>query len=129
MGRASRPKPSRLAEKLTEIRLQLALTQVEMLKRLDYQKSSLYLGHISEFEIGKREPCLPVLLRYARVAGVSLETIVDDELDLPKKPTKMPELNRSKTRVSAFKSPQRKALRRQDKPPVRPPKLTSKASR
>lgn len=28
-------------------------------------------------------PSLPVLLRYARVVGVAMEVLVDDELDLP----------------------------------------------
>jgi DNA-binding XRE family transcriptional regulator len=38
---------------------------------------------ISEFESGKGEPSLIILLEYARVAGVHMEDIVDDELDLP----------------------------------------------
>ena len=37
---------------------------------------------ISEFERGTTEPHLSVLLEYARAAGVHLEDIVDDELDL-----------------------------------------------
>jgi transcriptional regulator with XRE-family HTH domain len=40
-------------------------------------------GHISEFEQGKREPSLPVLLRYARVAGLQVDALIDDEIDLP----------------------------------------------
>jgi transcriptional regulator with XRE-family HTH domain len=38
---------------------------------------------ISEFERGTTEPHLSVLLEYARAAGVHMEDIVDDELDLP----------------------------------------------
>lgn len=38
---------------------------------------------ISEFERGTTEPHLTVLLEYARLAGVHMEDIVDDELDLP----------------------------------------------
>jgi hypothetical protein len=40
---------------------------------------------ISDFERGKRVPPLPVLLEYARTAGVYMDVIVDDDLDLPAK--------------------------------------------
>jgi hypothetical protein len=40
---------------------------------------------ISSYELDKSEPPLKVLLQYARVAGVHMEDIVDDELDLPEK--------------------------------------------
>lgn len=84
MGRSQRPRPTRLAEKLLQVRLRLGLTQQQMLERLDYKQSPIFIGHISQFEQDKREPPLPLLLRYARVGGVSLEALVDDELDLPK---------------------------------------------
>jgi hypothetical protein len=38
---------------------------------------------ISEYELDKAEPTLMVLLRYARVAGVNMEVLVDDEMNLP----------------------------------------------
>jgi transcriptional regulator with XRE-family HTH domain len=72
-----------LASKLLQIRLVFGLTQQQMLERLDYRKSPLLAPHISDFELDKREPPLPLLLCYARMAGVSLETLADDELDLP----------------------------------------------
>jgi transcriptional regulator with XRE-family HTH domain len=53
-----------------------------MVKRLDAEEM-IVPGQISEFETGKREPSLPLLLRYARVAGVWMDVLVDDELDLP----------------------------------------------
>lgn len=81
MGNA-RPKPERLAEKLRQIRLSLGLSQSEMLKRLDAGDQLAYT-QISEFETGRREPSLMILLRYARVAGVSMEVPADDEMDLP----------------------------------------------
>lgn len=71
-----------LAEKLRAIREGLGLSQTQMLKRLEHEKTMHY-GRISEYESGKREPTLMTLLQYARVAGVHLEDIVDDELDLP----------------------------------------------
>jgi len=40
---------------------------------------------ISEYESGRREPSLLVLLAYARVAGIHLEEIVDDKLELSDK--------------------------------------------
>ena len=84
MGRSQRPRPVRLAEKLLQIRRKLGLSQQQMLKRLEYKRSTLAVGHISDFELDKREPPLLLLLRYARVAGVRLEVLVDDEMDLPK---------------------------------------------
>lgn len=53
-----------------------------MLKRLGAEDMVLY-QRISEYERGEREPPLPILLRYARVAGVNTEVLIDDELDLP----------------------------------------------
>jgi transcriptional regulator with XRE-family HTH domain len=79
-----RPKPKRLAEKLRGIRQGLGLSQTQMLKRLENEEKMHY-GRISEYESGKREPTLMTILQYARAAGVHLEDIVDDELDLPAK--------------------------------------------
>ena len=45
----------------------------------------MHYGRISEYERGKREPSLWVLLAYAREAGIHLEDLVDDEIDLPAK--------------------------------------------
>jgi transcriptional regulator with XRE-family HTH domain len=38
---------------------------------------------ISKYELDQNEPPLSVLLQYARVAGVHMEDLVDDDLDLP----------------------------------------------
>ena len=40
---------------------------------------------ISGYELGTREPTLITLLKYARLAGVHMDVLVDDEMDLPKK--------------------------------------------
>lgn len=82
MGRRARLRPERLAEKLLQIRHALGLSQTEMLKRLGFEDSISY-NRISEFELGKNEAPLPVLLQYARVAGVCPEVLIDDELNLP----------------------------------------------
>jgi transcriptional regulator with XRE-family HTH domain len=83
MGSARRPQPEHLPAKLLGIRQLLGLTQAQMAARLGHLKSPPQPGLISRFEQGKREPSLLVLLEYARIAGVSMETLVDDELDLP----------------------------------------------
>ncbi len=46
---------------------------------------NMHYGRISEYELGKREPSLCVLLAYARVAGIHMEDLVDDNLALPAK--------------------------------------------
>jgi transcriptional regulator with XRE-family HTH domain len=84
MGRSARPKPTRLAEKLLQIRLALGLSQNGMLRHLEFDQD-LFQGSVSGYELGTREPPLPVLLKYAQIAGVWIDVLVDDALDLPKK--------------------------------------------
>ena len=83
MGNA-RPKPERLADKLSQIRMALGLSQTEMLRRLGLEESMKYT-RISEYESGVREPSLMTLLQYARAAGVCVDVLIDDEQNLPKK--------------------------------------------
>lgn len=85
MGRSRRPQPARLAGKLSEIRARLDLSQTQMVKRLGDAGEKLQPGHISEFESGVRVPSLLALLQYSRIAGVPMEVLVDDKLDLPKR--------------------------------------------
>ena len=95
MGSA-RPRPERLAEKLLQIRLAFGLSQTEMYRRLDVENLIDYTK-ISTYERGKREPPLVILLQYAHVAGVPMEVLVDDGLDLPDKlpgPTDHAEIRR-----------------------------------
>jgi transcriptional regulator with XRE-family HTH domain len=84
MGSVPRPKPERLTEKLLQIRLSLGLSQGGMLKLLELDER-LFSSAISGYETGRREPPLPILLKYARSVGVSTDALIDDELDLPAK--------------------------------------------
>ncbi len=77
-------KAERLGEKLLQIRNALGLSQSEMLRRLGFEGVLVY-NRISDYELGKREPPFPVLLQYARIAGVSTDVLIDDELDLPER--------------------------------------------
>ncbi len=84
MGRRARYIPARLPEKLIQIRKSLGLTQQEMLERLDLPEEILQTS-ISQYERGKIEPPIFVLLRYADMANVWLEVLLRDHLDLPNK--------------------------------------------
>jgi transcriptional regulator with XRE-family HTH domain len=88
-GKRRRPRPLRLHEKLRQIRQAYNLSQAEMVSRLGLTEE-LNPSDISAFERElqnkwSREPALPHLLRYARVAGVNVEVLIDDELELPDK--------------------------------------------
>jgi transcriptional regulator with XRE-family HTH domain len=79
-----RPAPKKLARKLTQIRKNLGLSQAEIVKALRYKASPLRASQISNFEQGKREPPSMLLLAYARLAGISTDVLIDDNLDLRK---------------------------------------------
>jgi transcriptional regulator with XRE-family HTH domain len=82
---SSRPKPKKLAAKLRQIRISFGLSQQQMVERLKSEKGNLtvYPGNISRFEQAQREPPLLVLLAYARAAAVTIDVLVDDDLNLP----------------------------------------------
>lgn len=82
MGSAARLKPTRLAEKLLQIRTALGLSQNEMIIRLGLS-DLLIRENISRFELGTREPSLLVILEYASVANVWVDVLINDSLDLP----------------------------------------------
>jgi transcriptional regulator with XRE-family HTH domain len=75
-----RNKPKRLAEKLLQIREALGLTQREMAARIGIHRTH---HHISKYERGKAVPFMEVLLAYSRVANVTIDQIVDDDLNMP----------------------------------------------
>lgn len=85
MGRAKRVMPKHLGIKLFTIRESLDLTLEGLIEKLNCSEIPLYPASISMYESGKREPPLLVLLRYARLGNIPMETLVDDKLQLPKK--------------------------------------------
>ena len=80
MGNARR-KPKRLARKLLAIRERLAVSQTEMARLLELKQTYTV---VSSYESGRREPDLIILLRYARLARVPVENLIDDKLNLPR---------------------------------------------
>ncbi len=84
MGKSKRPRPIYLAKKLLQIRLALDLSQNELIERLNYD-GDLVRTMISNFELGTREPPLPLILAYAQLAGISTDYFIDDTLELPSK--------------------------------------------
>jgi transcriptional regulator with XRE-family HTH domain len=83
MARVAVKNPRRIGEKLHQIRLMLELSQNGIIARMGLERE-LKRTSVSNFERKRRVPSLLVLLRYARVAGICLEVLVDDALELPK---------------------------------------------
>jgi transcriptional regulator with XRE-family HTH domain len=87
MGRRARPRAERLHEKLRQIREAYGWSQPELIRRLDLAEE-LSQSDIRAFERDPnesyaREPALPHLLRYARLAGVTVDVLIDPKLELP----------------------------------------------
>ncbi len=77
-----RPKPEYLPSKLLKIREWLGISQARMPARLGFPQ--MHPGRISEYETGKREPSTMILLAYADLAGVHVEDLINDQVELPK---------------------------------------------
>jgi transcriptional regulator with XRE-family HTH domain len=84
MGTIARRRPRQLAKKLLKIRRAFGDSQNALVRRLDLT-DKMAQSDISAFERGTREPPLPVLLKYAQMAGIWIDVLVDDELSLPEK--------------------------------------------
>ena len=80
MGRSPRNKPMKLSHKLLAIRKRLQMSQTEMARALELK---VHYSAVSNYELGTREPDMLIVLRYAKLANVSMETLVDDQLNLP----------------------------------------------
>ena len=82
MGRSRRNKPLQLSQKLLAIRKRLRMSQTEMARALELK---VHYSAVSNYELGTREPDLLIVLRYARLAGLPMETLVDDTITLPER--------------------------------------------
>ena len=80
MVKPRRKQPKKMAGKLRAIRRRLGLSQTQMAKELDLKVAYTV---VSAFERGKQEPDLFILWRYAKLAKVPMETLVDDKAKLP----------------------------------------------
>jgi transcriptional regulator with XRE-family HTH domain len=86
-SKSKRRKPTRLPEKLLQIRISLGLSQGQLVRQFGFE-DKIERDYISKYERGVLEPTLDVLLAYARLIsktgrGEFLEAIIDDESDLP----------------------------------------------
>jgi transcriptional regulator with XRE-family HTH domain len=87
MGRRPRPRAERLNEKIRQIREAYGWTQPEFIRRLGLE-GELTQSDIQAFEREpgdrwSREPALPHLLIIARLAGVTIDVLVDPVQELP----------------------------------------------
>ena len=64
-----------MPEKLRTIRESLEMSQSEIADALGVDNRA----SISGYERGEREPPLPILLKYARLAGISTDLLIDDQ--------------------------------------------------
>jgi transcriptional regulator with XRE-family HTH domain len=83
LGTRAKPKQKKLAGKLKTIRESLGLTQSEMLKLFTIE--GLNQSNVSAYELGRIEPPLAVIERYAKIANVCLDVLISDEHSLPDK--------------------------------------------
>ena len=87
MGHARRG-PKLLPEKLIKIREYLAVGPKQMAYMLEKQIESqdkeyrLHPGRVSEYERGKRQPALIVVLAYSYIAQVSMIALADDKISV-----------------------------------------------
>ncbi len=85
MGRAKRMDkhaPKHLSEKLLKIREAFNESQAAFLERLG-NPEAITQKSISGYERGEREPPLLILLKYAQLAQISTDVLIDDRIDLP----------------------------------------------
>jgi transcriptional regulator with XRE-family HTH domain len=99
----ARRAPKRLAEKLLAIRLSLNLSQRGLIRKMGLE-GELKQAEVSMYESGRRFPSILVLREYALLAGVWIDYLVVDDLDLP-------ETLPAKMSVSSFTDSRRKRLK------------------
>jgi hypothetical protein len=67
---------------LLKIRLKCGLSKTALIRALNYKATPLYPSHISQFELGERQPSLILLLAYAELGGTCLCVLTDDDVFL-----------------------------------------------
>ena len=73
-----------------QIRKALSLSQKEMAERLSERAGAkITRRNVSKYEHDKSVPYIEIVLAYARLANVTMNEIVDDDLDI--QPTEWPE--------------------------------------
>jgi transcriptional regulator with XRE-family HTH domain len=89
--RSARLRSERLPEKLLKLRQYLNASQQDLTRRLNSEIKSLTKTHrplqrsqVSQYERGRREPDLCVVLAYSRLGQVSMESLADDRVSVPK---------------------------------------------
>ena len=82
--RRQKLRAQRLGAKLLLIRQRQGLTQGALLPLVNPpEKNGANRARVSQYEKGLREPSVIEMLNYAELAGVALEILLDDRLDLP----------------------------------------------
>jgi transcriptional regulator with XRE-family HTH domain len=74
-------KPKLLGRKLAAIRKHLQLSQNELIRKLGFA-DELVREEISAFERGVRVPPVVVLLEMARAVNITVESLIDDNVEL-----------------------------------------------
>lgn len=83
MGKGKRIRPARLGEKLSAIRRSFDYSLTQMAERLSSDEFAVSRQAVSHYELNDNEPPLPVLLKYARLSGITIDVMADDKIDLP----------------------------------------------
>jgi len=74
--------PKKLDKKMRQIREGLGMSQRQIVEALNYKDTPLRASQISQYETGQREPTMMLVLAYARLAKVSVESLIDDRMKL-----------------------------------------------
>ena len=72
----------KLGKKMKQIRVRLGMSQRQMVEALSYTATPLRASQVSQYEQGQREPTMMLVLAYARLAKVSVESLIDDKMKL-----------------------------------------------
>jgi len=67
---------------MKKIRMRLGMSQRQIVDALNYTATPLRASQISQYEQGQREPTMMLVLAYARLAKVSVESLIDDKMKL-----------------------------------------------